>query len=340
MIPLVSLYRTIFQHSQHLKSNEVTSQVRRIKRAIRKYPITRTPPKSSLIWLFEYEDKLRKLCLKESSLAEITEFWKLAPTNKPKPGFNKDDLGVETNNSGKPLERNQGGSRQLWLMHEARRFDEYNRPPPKNSYEYRRVQRKSYLTRISSMFLHEHGIKKEENKKILNTDAIKAILVTHWLKHKRPEKKLSELKPRRVDLVSVKRRMGVVSLLRVAGIHCNVHGLKRILKVAETDLHAKLEDLDDQLKLAEAYSDDPLDGGSEDGDVAMTEWMEQIKDAKRLMKLRINAVVDKLETDRKIMYMQRERVQMYWNYRHALQVEHAAKSVKRNPPKPLTLRSL
>lgn len=327
MHPVLSVFKCITRHASFLKNEVICAQVAHIRKLILHYPPTRAPSRANLTWLFLYEEKLRRLCLSEVNLKDVLAHWDLIKS------VSKDDTrqlsGLPTcAGENRPKERNQHGKHHLWLLSKERRFDAYNSPPAPGSYEYRAVQRKATLANTVARFMQNQKLSVGD----CNRAVVEAVLAPHWWQAQRSSRTV--LKPRRVDLVSVRRRMGILSLVRVNGMHQHRKGFRKIMALAEKDLYAVSAALDDQLEIAALYARDPFDGDD------MSEWIGHLRSARQQVQRRISAVIDKLDISRRVLYMRRERTQAFWDFVHQRMLEKRARDRTLNPPQPLTLRNL
>lgn len=329
MKPIIAIYKNIWRHGFHLKNGIINSHIRFIKKAIKLYPefIKNKSTSYQLRWLYSYENELRQLCLKNTSIDDLINLF--SQIKGTRMGLVENKTAITYN-----LEKNQDSRHHLWLQHKNRRYDMYNKPPASDTAGFKKVQRLATMANYRTNFLRAHCL---YDRPDVRMDIVNSILVPFWYTHNPRHLEILEEKyrtPRKVHLVSVKRRMGSLSLLRVQGIHKNIKGLRKELAAVSRDYYAEIAELEKQIKLISIYSEDPTDG--ED----MSEWISSLQEALKDLKEESKNVVETLDINRRIRYRKKQEAQVFWNYMHKLKLQEDRRQSALKAPGKLTLLNL
>lgn len=313
---VLGVFRTIIRHSRHIDDARINSDLKFLKRLIKNKKTSKVSPRqvrNGVKRLYQIEDGLRDVCLERCSIPKLREVWG-RPTMEG-------------------IEKNQTSAVHLWLQHEERRFDKFNEPPARGSTSFLRVDRGSKFAVAASEFRMANLLapkKHSKHENIQKKTAIETIFTPYYKSlQDSPQKS-----PRSVEIRSIKRSAGSLSLIRVGGIPMRATGFRRHVEEVDTRFYDRFELLQKQIWLAQEYSKDEFDG--ED----MTDWIEHLNDELKRQKRKLNQLTQKLEVQRRILARRRAEMETLWAYRFRVSQQNNERRQKLTPPKLLTLDSL
>lgn len=313
---VLGVFRTITRHARHIDDARIKSDLKFLKKSIKNKRISKVSARqvrTGVKRLYQIEAGLRDVCLGKCSISKLRELW-----------------GRSTMEG---IEKNQTSAVHLWLQHEERRFDKFNAPPARGSTKFFQVDRGAKFAVAASEFRIANSLASKKDAKhesVEKRTAIETILTPYY----KSLQNTPRISPRSVEIRSIKRSAGSLSLIRVGGIPMRAVGFRRHVEEVDTRFYDRFEILQRQIWLAQQYSQDEFDG--ED----MTEWIDHLNDELKRQKHKLNQLTQKLEVQRRILARRRAEIETLWTYRFRVSEQNKKRREKLTPPKLLTLESL
>lgn len=304
-----SLFRHISRHVRYLKNSELSQDLKFLKAQMRSCsPVAPLRQRrQNILTLFNINKDLQSVEDEKLSIAQAREHW---------------GVGIRASNS---IERNQGGRVQAWQQHEARRFDKYNTMPNRNSPKFAEIDRRAKFSDNAARFAKIFGCQKE-------SIAVRTIFAPYWKLSS--QTKDAQIRPRPVEVRSIRRESGNLSLLRVRGIKMRAVGIRRHINEVDKKRFARIADLEFQKWLAMRYSEDLLDGEE------MEEWIRLLSAEIRNQKHAQYQAVMRFEVQRRILLRRRAELERDWDWRFRFKVQEQERLNGSNPKPLLTLSKL
>lgn len=225
-----------------------------------------------------------------------------------------------TSNKKNEMEVNAEARYFLWRQHESRRLDDYNRVPQTPN-DHQEVTRRSKIANLRANYLKARSLHGR------NIVAVDTIFAPHWYKVYH-DKQITEdeerrKNPRRVEIKSILRVGGALSLIRVQGIKMFPHGFRRHLQEVNRDWGKKMVKVSHQINIASGYVLE---------DASWIPWLEHLKSWRRNLVQQQREYSMKLQVQHQILVRRQQEMQRAWDWQHRR---------KRVPVKqPLRLKSL
>lgn len=202
------------------------------------------------------------------------------------------------------MENNAEARYFLWRQHESRRLDNYNSAPMiANTRE--EVTRRSRIANMRARYLHARSLKGH------NVAAVDTVFAPYWYKigHYKHAKEDSDRRsrPRKVEIKSITRVGGELSLLRIQGIRLVPHGFRRHIKQLNNDWGKTYSEITRQLDVANDYLlEDP----------SWKPWVVFLKSWRRDFVRKQREYNMGLQVHRQILTRRQQELQRVYNWQH------------------------